>query len=78
MSAKKEDLGELHALVAKHFKKRLKEGDVTASELGVMVNFLRHNGIEAEITKTNPLGELVNVLPFKRKEIDEEDERSVM
>ena len=43
-----------------------------------MVNFLRHNGIEAEITKTNPLGELVNVLPFKRKEIDEEDERSVM
>lgn len=78
MSAKKEDLGELHSMIAKHFKNRLKEGDVTASELGVMINFLKHNGIEAEITKKNPLGELVNVLPFKRKDIDEEDERSII
>lgn len=77
MSAKKEELGDLHSLIAKHFKTKLLSGDVSSAELSVMVNFLRHNGIEAEVTKDNPLGDLMNVLPFKKKPMDEEDGRAL-
>lgn len=61
--AKEEALGELHATLAKVMKDRLNSEDVSASDLSVIRQFLKDNGIQAIPTKDNPLGELINTLP---------------
>lgn len=71
MSKATEDLlASLHGALALHFKDLLdsaKSGEkqLTASEMNVIRQFIRDNGIEAIATESNPLGQLTEALPFE-------------
>ena len=59
-------LGQLHGALALHFKSLLEgEKPLTASELNVIRQYLKDNGIEAIATESNPLGQLTEALPFE-------------
>lgn len=60
--ANQDELGELHGALARHFKQRLASGEITASELGVIRQFLKDNGIEALATKGSDMGDLLDGL----------------
>lgn len=70
-------LGELHGLMAEHFKELLTKGvpyedaegnikykKATASDLNVIRQFLKDNGIDASPAVGSPLHSLATVLPF--------------
>lgn len=63
MAAKEELLGALHEAVASDLLRRVQSGEATASEMSVVVKFLKDNGIEAIATESNSLGKLVNEMP---------------
>ncbi len=63
-SASSEALEKLHAELARVMSDRLRSGEATASDLGVIRQFLKDNGIDATPRADNPLGQLVNSLPF--------------
>ena len=69
MAAHEELLGMLHEAVASDLLRRVKSGEATASEMSVVVKFLKDNGIEALATENNSLGNLVKEMP----EFSEED-----
>ena len=57
------ELSELHGMLAKYFKHKLQEGDVTAADLGQIRTFLRDNRIEATIDQNPDMGAIVQTLP---------------
>jgi hypothetical protein len=65
----KDKLLELHSILAEQLLKKVKEEDVKASDLNVARQFLKDNGIDGLPTNDNPLGELVNELPFAEKKL---------
>jgi hypothetical protein len=65
----KDKLLELHSILAEQLLKKVREEDVKASDLNVARQFLKDNGIDGLPTNDNPLGELVNELPFAEKKL---------
>lgn len=56
-------LSELHGEIAKAMKKRLDDGDFTASDLNVIRQFLKDNGINSDGQKNPDVESLVDGLP---------------
>lgn len=69
MAAHEELLGMLHEAVASDLLRRVQSGEASASEMSVVVKFLKDNGIEALPTPDNSLGNLAKEMP----EFDDED-----
>ena len=65
----KDKLLQLHSILAEQLLKKVKDEDVKASDLNVARQFLKDNGIDGLPTNDNPLGELVNELPFAEKKL---------
>ena len=65
----KDKLLELHSILAEQLLKKVKEEDVKASDLNVARQFLKDNGIDGLPTNDNPLGQLMNELPFAEKKL---------
>lgn len=71
MSKATEDLlGALHGLLAEEMQKKLASGDVTASDLNVIRQFLKDNGINSDGTSNPTVQRLVASLP----DLDEGEE----
>ena len=60
---------ELHSILAEQLLKKVKDEDVKASDLNVARQFLKDNGIDGLPTNDNPLGQLMNELPFAEKKL---------
>lgn len=58
-----EILEQLHEGLARDLLKRVKSGEATASDLNVVRQFLKDNGIDNVPKKGSPFGELVNSIP---------------
>jgi len=65
----KDKLLELHSILAEQLLKKVKDEDVKASDLNVARQFLKDNGIDGLPTNDNPLGQLINELPFAEKKL---------
>ena len=68
----KDKLKELHNELAEKLLEKVRDEEVTASELNVARQFLRDNGIDAMPTEDSPLQSLISELPFD----DETDTKS--
>jgi hypothetical protein len=67
-TAAKEEMQDLHALIARGLKDRIESGEATAADYSVAVKFLKDNGIEVAAPEDNDaLNELCDVLPFGEK-----------
>ena len=60
---------QLHSILAEQLLKKVKDEDVKASDLNVARQFLKDNGIDGLPTNDNPLGQLINELPFAEKKL---------
>ena len=69
-----EDLARLHGLLARVLTERLLEGGVSASELNVVRQFLKDNGVDCARPPVPELGDLVAGLPFYEEEPDEDED----
>lgn len=67
--ATEEALATLHGEMAKAMKKKLAEGEYTASDLNVIRQFLKDNKIEADGDKNEDVKSLVDGLP---EDLDDE------
>lgn len=56
-------LAQLHGELAKAMAKKLKEGEATASDLNVIRQFLKDNGINSDGAKDPQIKSLVDDLP---------------
>lgn len=58
----------LHEEVAKGLLERIQSEEAKAADFSQAITFLKNNGIDAELTEGNPLGQLserlAEVLPF--------------
>lgn len=61
--ATEEILAGLHGELAKAMQKKLKSGEATASDLNVIRQFLKDNGINADGTKDPAIRNLADDLP---------------
>ncbi len=59
-----EELGELHALIAKTLTKRILSGEATAADLNVARAFLKDSNVQAVGVTGSPIGDLAASLPF--------------
>ena len=62
-----EKLEGLHGALTDVLLDLVKSGNAKASDLNVARQFLRDNGIDAVPTEDNPLGKLLEELPFDEK-----------
>jgi len=60
-------LRDLHAILAEKLLEKVKDPDVKSADLNVARQFLRDNGIDAVPTDDNPLGRLIDKMPFNEK-----------
>ena len=60
-------LRDLHAILAEKLLEKVKDPDVKSADLNVARQFLRDNGIDAVPTDDNPLGRLIDEMPFNEK-----------
>jgi len=58
-----EVLSDLHADLALHLKSRLDDGSISTSELNILRQFLKDNGISAQPVAGTNFGDLVASLP---------------
>lgn len=58
-----DELGALHAAIAKQLREKIESGDASASDLAVAVRFLKDNGIEADLVPGGDLDRLRQDLP---------------
>ena len=65
----KDKLLELHSILAEQLLKKVRDEDVKASDLNVARQFLKDNGIDGLPTNDNPLGQLIDELPFAEKKL---------
>ena len=68
MKAQQETLETLHSQVAQELLQRIISGDASSADMANAIKFLRDNGIEGLPMQDSPLGNLVNVLPFPKKD----------
>lgn len=62
--ASEEELSKLHKALAEVLTELIKSGEASAAELSVARQFLRDNNIDCIPKKGNPLGSLMEALPF--------------
>ena len=60
----------LQDLLIDEFIRRIQDGDAPAADLSAARQFLKDNNISAQVTDENPLAKLVEVLPFRDKNVD--------
>jgi hypothetical protein len=60
-------LRDLHAILAEKLLEKVQDPDVKSADLNVARQFLRDNGIDAVPTDDNPLGRLIDEMPFNEK-----------
>jgi hypothetical protein len=65
MSDKTEKLYSLQDLLISEFIQRIQSGEASPSDLNAARQLLKDNGIHAQVTNENPLGNLVDMLPFQ-------------
>lgn len=65
MSEKTEKLNVLQDMLINEFIERIQAGAATPSDLNAARQFLKDNGVHAQVTNENPLGNLVDMLPFR-------------
>ena len=65
--APQDTLENLHSQVAQELLQRIISGEASSADMSNAIKFLKDNGIEGLPMQDSPLGNLVNVLPFKRK-----------
>ena len=65
MSEKTEKLNVLQDMLINEFIERIQAGAATPSDLNAARQFLKDNGVHAQGTNDNPLGNLVEMLPFR-------------
>lgn len=68
MKAQQEMLETLHSQVAQELLQRIISGEASSADMSNAIKFLKDNGIEGLPIQDSPLGHLVNVLPFPKKE----------
>ena len=66
----KDKLYDLQDLLIDEFVQRIKSGEASPSDLNAARQLLKDNHISATATNENPMGDLVNILPFDDKEVD--------
>ncbi len=64
MKGLKDILENLHNGLANELLQRIASGEATSADLSVARQFLKDNGIDSYATPENPLGQLLNQLPF--------------
>ena len=65
MSDKTEKLYSLQDLLISEFIQRIQSGEASPSDLNAARQLLKDNGIHAQVTNENQLGNLVDMLPFQ-------------
>lgn len=65
MSNKTDKLYGLQDILIDEFIQRIQSGEATPSDLNAARQMLKDNGIHAQVTNENPLGNLVDLLPFR-------------
>ena len=65
MSEKTDKLQLLQDILINEFIERIQAGAATPSDLNAARQLLKDNGIHAQVTNENPLGNLVDMLPFR-------------
>jgi hypothetical protein len=65
MSEKTDKLQVLQDMLINEFIERIQAGAATPSDLNAARQLLKDNGIHAQVTNDNPLGNLVDMLPFR-------------
>jgi len=60
-------LRDLHNILADKLLEKITDPDVKSADLNVARQFLRDNGIDAVPTDDNPLGRLIDEMPFNEK-----------
>lgn len=65
MSDKTDKLYSLQDLLISEFIQRIQSGEASPSDLNAARQLLKDNGIHAQVTNDNPLGNLVDMLPFQ-------------
>jgi hypothetical protein len=60
----KKELGKLHEALSMLLMERIASGEAGSGELSVARQFLKDNGIDANINQSEPLLNLAKVLPF--------------
>lgn len=65
MSEKTEKLNVLQDMLINEFIERIQAGAATPSDLNAARQFLKDNGVHAQVTNENPLSNLVDMLPFR-------------
>ena len=68
MKAQQDTLENLHSQVAQELLQRIISGEASSADMSNAIKFLKDNGIEGLPMQDSPLGNLVNVLPFPKKE----------
>jgi len=68
MKAPQEALENLHSQVARELSDRIATGEASSADMSNAIKFLKDNGIEGLAIQDSPLGHLINVLPFPKKE----------
>ena len=68
MINKEKDLENLHSELTQKLLEKIRDPDVSASELNVARQFLKDNGVESIAIDTSPLKSLVDELPFSDHE----------
>ena len=66
----KDKLYDLQDLLIEEFIQRIQCGEASPSDLNAARQLLKDNHISATATNENPMGDLVNILPFDDKEVD--------
>jgi len=66
--APQETLENLHSQVAQELLQRIVSGEASSADMSNAIKFLKDNGVEGLPVQDSPLGELINVLPFPKKE----------
>ena len=61
---KDDKLNSLFDLVANELSNKIESGEAKPADLAVAVKFLKDNNITCLPTDSNPLGELMNSMPF--------------
>ncbi len=65
MSDKTDKLYNLQDLLISEFIQRIESGEASPSDLNAARQLLKDNNIHAQVTNENPLGNLVDMLPFQ-------------
>ena len=61
--ATEDELGELHAIVARTIRQKLESGEATSADLSVAIKFLKDNNINCIAEQNDDMQKLIDTLP---------------